>query len=189
MIYVPKRFKHCTFESYKINDKNNQAFNSIQSYILNAEHNFREGKCFILSGNVGVGKTHLAYAIAKILDDKYPSNASDLTKNVTITNLSKILDSIKSTFSRNEEMHIYDHIRCMDTDWLIVDEVGVQFDTDKERMMLYDIFNYRYEHMKPTILLSNLDKKAIFKKLGKRICDRVFGGSEYHFIEGESNRR
>lgn len=202
MIVIPKRFKHCSFENYKVNPKNKDAFEALERYSKNLESNYESGKCFILSGDVGVGKTHLSYAFARVVDEKWTLKLSDFEKEglekgwisksnrnkIVVTTLVDILKSIKSTFNRNKDYHLNLHGKSADCDWLIIDEVGVQFDTDAERTMLYDIFSYRYDCMRPTILLSNLDKDGIFKKLGKRIGDRIFGGAEYFYINDNSRR-
>ena len=41
-------------------------------------------------------------------------------------------------------------------DLLILDEVGVQFGSETEKMILFEIINGRYEQLKPTIVISNL---------------------------------
>ena len=203
MIIIPKRFKHCTLDTYQINKSNRDAFEALKDYIANAGENYENGKCFVLCGDVGVGKTHLAWGLARHIDEHWKVRASDLEKallnkefstyrikreKVVFTDLNAILDSIKSTFNRNKDYHQITHDEARKADWLIVDEIGVQFDTDKERTMLYDIFNYRYNEMRPTILLSNLDRAGIYSKLGKRICDRIFGGAEYFYIKEGSHR-
>ena len=40
-------------------------------------------------------------------------------------------------------------------DLLILDEVGVQFGSETEKMILFEIINGRYEQLKPTIVISN----------------------------------
>lgn len=68
-------------------------------------------------------------------------------------------------------------------DLLILDEVGVQFGSDTERLLLFDILNERYERRRPTILMSNLaldDAEeggrvvpGIKSYLGERVFDRL----------------
>ena len=56
---------------------------------------------------------------------------------------------------------------------LILDEVGVQFGSETEENLLFDIINTRYEDRKPTILISNLDGAGVKKYLGERAFDRI----------------
>ena len=59
------------------------------------------------------------------------------------------------------------------TDLLVIDEVGVQFGTDTEKMILFEILNERYENLKPTILISNLSIESLKKFTGDRVIDRM----------------
>ena len=76
-------------------------------------------------------------------------------------------------------------------DLLVIDEVGIQFGTDTERMILYEILDLRYEAMRPVILTTNItDLKSLEKLLGERIIDRLFEGeSKIVLFEWESHRR
>ena len=58
-------------------------------------------------------------------------------------------------------------------DLLVIDEVGVQFGSDTEKMFMFDIIDGRYQEMKPTILISNLAIEGIKKLMGERIIDRL----------------
>jgi DNA replication protein DnaC len=58
-------------------------------------------------------------------------------------------------------------------DLLILDEVGVQFGSDTEKLLLFDVLNERYEQRKPTLLLSNLALDGVKAFLGERIYDRL----------------
>ena len=58
-------------------------------------------------------------------------------------------------------------------DLLILDEVGVQFGSDAERLILFDVLNERYEKRRPTLLLSNLNIDEVKAYLGERVFDRL----------------
>ena len=58
-------------------------------------------------------------------------------------------------------------------DLLILDEVGIQFGTDAEKMLLFDVLNDRYEKRRPTLLLSNLTLSEVRGYLGERVFDRL----------------
>lgn len=63
-----------------------------------------------------------------------------------------------------------------DKDLLIIDEVGVQFGSESEKIILFEIINERYEQMKPTILISNLSEDELSRYVGERIIDRMREG-------------
>lgn len=61
-------------------------------------------------------------------------------------------------------------------DLLIIDEVGVQFGSDAEKLILFEVINTRYESMKPTILISNLALNKLAGFIGERVIDRMKDG-------------
>ena len=58
-------------------------------------------------------------------------------------------------------------------DLLILDEVGVQFGSEFEKQLLFDVLNERYEKLKPSILLSNIPSEQLSDYLGERVTDRL----------------
>ena len=64
---------------------------------------------------------------------------------------------------------------------LVIDEIGVQYGTDSEQNILFDVMDRRYRDMMPTILLANLklkrekpeDPAGLREVLGERIYDRL----------------
>ncbi len=82
------------------------------------------------------------------------------------------------------------------SDILIIDEAGVQYDTDNARADLFALFEYRYNNFKPTIVISNYAiegtdrQKSLRNYLGQRIMDRLMSGVSKQFhLEGRSMRR
>jgi len=61
-------------------------------------------------------------------------------------------------------------------DLLVLDEVGVQFGTETENLVLFRILNRRYEDMKPTILVSNVEIGKLTEFVGERVIDRLCEG-------------
>lgn len=56
---------------------------------------------------------------------------------------------------------------------LVIDEIGVQFGSEAEKIILFEIINERYEAMKPTILISNLSQQELGAYVSERIVDRM----------------
>jgi DNA replication protein DnaC len=79
----------------------------------------------------------------------------------------------------------------VDCDLLIIDEIGVQFGTDTERMIIYDILDQRYEAMLPVILTTNvMDLKSLETYLGDKIIDRLYeGDSRIYRFDWHSYRK
>ncbi|WP_181944086.1 ATP-binding protein, partial [Klebsiella pneumoniae] len=78
---------------------------------------------------------------------------------VVFTTALKIAREFKSTWSKTATRSEEDVIRFFTKpDLLIIDEVGIQFGSKAEEMIMFEIINTRYERLKPTILISNLPK-------------------------------
>lgn len=185
---VPKRYKNASFENYIVDKGNQQAFNAFKKYTESMNENFDSGKNFILTGNVGTGKTMLAYAFAihakkkwQVIKDHDAMNIS----SIEFTSMWKMIEGTKASF-KDGGFSLFEEFKV--PNWLIIDEIGIQYGTDFERKAAYDLFNYRYENMLPTIMISNHDKDKLYELLGQRICDRIFSNSEYYFINSESRR-
>ena len=124
----------------------------------------------MLCGKPGTGKNHLACAIANAVMENHEAD-------VLLTTAMRITRKVKSTWDRNTELREEDVIReyCR-RDLLIIDEVGVQFGTEAEKIILFEIINERYEQMLPTTLMSNLTEEELEKYIGERVLDRLRDG-------------
>jgi DNA replication protein DnaC len=77
--------------------------------------------------------------------------------------------------------------------FLVLDEVGCTSLANDERLLLDELIKHRYEHRKPTILISNLPLDEIKEFLGDALSDRIKEATgDGKFIvqfSGESYRR
>lgn len=74
-------------------------------------------------------------------------------------------------------------------DVLILDEVGAQFGSETEKLLLFDVLNARYERRKSVLLLSNLEVAGVRSHLGERVFDRLReDGGRYVPFTWESHR-
>jgi DNA replication protein DnaC len=55
----------------------------------------------------------------------------------------------------------------------VLDEVGVQYGTDAEKQIAFEIINTRYENLRPTIIISNLNAAELTTFIGERVMDRL----------------
>ena len=81
-------------------------------------------------------------------------------------------------------------------DLLVLDEVGVQFDSDSEKLIMFDVINGRYNDLKSTIVISNYPITAKGKSpsvasvLGERNMDRLReNGGKLVTFDWESHRK
>jgi DNA replication protein DnaC len=159
------------------NDGQKEALAFAIDYANNFDKAFETGQCVVFCGKPGTGKTHLAVGIA--LNVMHYQG-----RTAVFTTVQRVMRRIKGTWSRsseeseNEAMSVY-----QDADLLILDEVGVQYGSDTEKQILFDLFNDRYERRLPTIFISNLQLKdqviggktvlGLQSYLGERVYDRI----------------
>lgn len=167
---IPLRFAQARFENYQENAKNKFAKTVCQRYAEKWKERFQQGGGLVFCGKPGTGKNHLACAIANSVIENHQSD-------VLLTTAMRIIRKVKSTWDKNAEMTEDDVIQVYcQKDLLIIDEVGVQFGTDAEKIILFEIINERYEQMRPTIIISNLTETELSNYVGERIIDRMKEG-------------
>lgn len=185
---IPKRFMSKTFDNYRVDACNGGAQKMALEVCRRYAHNFQtvvgKGTCLVLCGRPGTGKNHLAAAIANTL-------ISSGEYSVVFTRVYSAIRAIKETFRQECSTTERDVLSAfINVDLLILDEVGVQFNSEYERMMMFEIINSRYDEVRPTILISNLNAKEAEGFVGERVWDRLFedGGVILPF-DWESERR
>jgi DNA replication protein DnaC len=74
-------------------------------------------------------------------------------------------------------------------DLLVLDEVGVSFGTEPEKVQLFNVINGRYNQVRPTIVTSNLDVAGMTAYLGERSMDRLKeNAADMVVLTGQSRR-
>ncbi len=168
---VPKRFKGVSLDNYEpVNREAERCLKVCKAYATKWPDRLKQGGGLVMCGMPGTGKNHLAIAIGKHVIREYQSS-------VKFTSAIKIARAFKSTWTKGANLTESDVIDCYSTpDLLIIDEIGVQFGSDAEKIILFEIINNRYESMKPTILLSNLPQDELSEFIGERVLDRMNDG-------------
>ncbi|WP_248891017.1 ATP-binding protein [Citrobacter freundii] len=168
---IPNRFLSCTLQNYEpVNDDAKRALKVCQAYASRWPERLQKGGGLVMCGKPGTGKNHLALAIARHAITEHQSSA-------VFTTALKIAREYKSTWSKGSTRTEDDVIRYFTkSDLLIIDEVGVQFGSDAEKLIMFEIINTRYERMKPTILISNQTKEELAAFIGERVIDRMSDG-------------
>lgn len=164
---LPRRFETKTLSSYRVENKGQEnALKTAMDYVGNLERNLSVGAGLLFYGSPGTGKTHIAIGIAlKFLENNL---------SVMYVRASQIAREIKETWSKNSkkrESEIYEKYSAPEL--LIIDEIGRQFGTDTEKMILFEIINERYEQMKPIIAVTNLDGVNLSEFIGVAALDRL----------------
>ncbi|MHC8321158.1 ATP-binding protein [Pseudomonas sp. GB2N2] len=183
---IPKRFIDKTLNGYSAESpEQKEALRICRKYVAKFSEISESGRCLLMLGKPGTGKTHLGVAIANELMRKTAATAVYRT-------VGSILQDIRSTYGggteRTEGMILSGLIA---PSLLVLDEIGVSKETpsDFELTTLFSIVNGRYEQMRPTVIISNLDGKSLPSAMGERCVDRLReGGVIVIPFEWESQR-
>lgn len=170
---VPRRYWHSTFDTYiPRDDKDSKNLETVRNF-SKLENN---DKVLLLLGAKGLGKTHLGAAIIRNCGGKFISIEELIFKYESA-------QDFHAKVNREELMESYSS-----TKMLVIDEIGRSMQQEKENALLNYILRRRYENMLPTVLISNLSKADILKKLGEAVLDRLRETCIRLEFEGESYR-
>lgn len=166
---VPLRYRESTVNNFKAStDEMKDIKKTCIEYVTGFDKIQQSGAALFMVGNNGTGKTHLGCGMLMGL-----IRQNKIKAGIYIPVLKMIRD-IRSSYQPNvkkTEQQIIDYYAGIDL--LVLDEVGVQYGTDGEKSLLFDVLNDRYNNFKPTILITNCDKKDLSNFLGKSVVDRL----------------
>ena len=179
---IPPRFLSKTLDTFRVStDEQAQALKACREYVANWGQAQQQGRCILLLGKPGTGKTHLAVGIAHEL--------LAMGKTAIYTRVSGICQAVKETYASRErtEKQVYQEFAAPDL--LVIDEVGRQHGSEAERMMLFEVVNRRYETCKPMVVVSNMDPRAFAEYLGAACFSRLLEGGGRTVLFGGENMR
>ena len=163
---IPERFKNRTLDSYIAKTSGQKdALAFAKDYAKNFDEVLQTGRSCIFVGKPGTGKTHLAIGIALSIMQQQ--------KSALFVTVQRLIRRVKDSWHTKEETESEVIDAYASPDLLILDEVGVQFGSEFEKQVLFDVLNERYEKLKPSILLSNIPSEQLSDYLGERVTDRL----------------
>lgn len=178
---IEGRFLQATFESFVTSTP---AQTKAKAACEEFARDFRRDQAagLLLIGPPGTGKTHLGCAIALDVIQRHEAGARVATAR-------QIIRELRATWKRDAEESEEDVInRFGRVSLLVLDEVGVGFDSDAERTQLLDVLDLRYRLQRPTVVLSNLNRKLMSEALGERTYDRIREGARTLVMDWPSHR-
>lgn len=178
---IPARFIGRTFENFNATSTEQKfALTTAREYADNFDKHRKAGTGLIFSGLPGTGKSHLAAAILQAI---MPNHAG-----LYITCMG-LIRSIRGTWRKDSERSESEVLHALCTaPLLVLDEIGVQYGTDGEQTILFDVLDRRYREMMPTILLTNQAKDGFKEFIGERSFDRLVETSRWVAFDWDSYR-
>lgn len=182
---IPARFTDKTFDAYvATTDRQIKALNACKEYAEGFDAHLKDGRCLMLMGKPGCGKTHMGAAIALHL-------CRETRHEAVYRTLPGLITDIRSTYgARNDDFSEADIMRTITRcSLLVLDEIGATKTSEFEMALLFNIINTRYEDKLPTVIISNLKPTELKDAIGERCVDRLReGGGIVVGFDWESKR-
>ena len=121
----------------------------------------------LMFGETGLGKTHLSLSIAgEVINKGY---------KVIYNSAQNIFNELqKERFGKSDTNGEYEAM-VLESDLLVIDDLGAEFSTQFTNAALYNIVNTRINSALPTIISTNLDFKGLEERYTRRLSSRFIG--------------
>ena len=186
-VRVPRRYLNCHFNSY-------EPSNPMQTQAVRFAMKFTQefpavDQGLLLTGPVGVGKTHLAVSILKGLTERGGFSC-------LFYEFGSLLKEIQGSYNastQTSELGVLSPV--LNVDVLVLDELGASKPTDWVRDTMAYIINTRYNDQKHTIFTTNyLDERqaneeTLEDRIGIRLRSRLFEMCKTIEIRGADYRK
>ncbi|QQN88748.1 ATP-binding protein [Acinetobacter variabilis] len=163
-IGIPQRHINASFDNYNLTYRSQK---EVLNTMVDLTNNFKERNYqnLVLIGKEGTGKTHLACAMAKELNE-----AGISVKFMKSFDLGCLFVENWG----NEEFFETEEIEKISSyDLLIVDEYGLYDQKEHHKDYVDKVLLKRYDLNKPTIIISNLKEDELIDTLGFRLWSRL----------------
>lgn len=176
---MDRKYADATFKGYEQDANNAKAFKVAQNYVQHFGEMYYGNYGILFHGPVGTGKTYTAACIANALLDNGIS--------VIMTSLVKILQEIQNP-GIDEGVYLQ---KINSARLLIIDDFGVERNTDYALEKTYNVIDSRVRTAKPLILTTNLTWDELTKEQDlryKRVFDRILEVCYPVHVPGKSHR-
>lgn len=160
---IPRRFSAKGFDAYQPATPSQQAaLSACQGYVENIDANIDAGRCLVLTGPKGVGKSHLLSAALMAICEK-----GIATRYSTMI---EFLASVKGNWAWHGDDEVIGEFT--DVLVLVLDEVWIP-GHERDREAIFALIDARYRDCLPTLIATNLSWDMMREHLGERFIDRL----------------
>lgn len=176
--FLDRELQKCRFD---LDDqKSKKASDMCRNYVRRFDEFKKAGKGLILFGGVGTGKTFLASCIAnELIDNGVPC---------LVTNFARIINTLHGMYEGKQ--NYLDSLN--EFDLLVIDDLGIERNTEYVNELVYNIIDARYRSGKPMIITTNLKYSDLYhtEDTSKaRIYSRIIEMCLPVLVSGEDRRK
>jgi DNA replication protein DnaC len=146
-------FEHNSFETYKPENKSQvQALKVCQAFV--SQWPYHDGRGILLCGPVGTGKTCLLYLMMLGCMRKKRFGFRRVKTEKLLSRIRSTFDKGMGSFDDETEYTIIEEMSGIDV--LLLDDLGIEKDSDFADRTMFNILDERYEKKRLTFATSNL---------------------------------
>lgn len=185
-----KRQRGQTLDSFIPQSGQKEAYEQVKVFADDFSHGKNDGTGLFIVGPVGCGKSHLAASVInyqidqKVIEERDAIDAWERrgmmleapkrpqAKNM-YTGTVALLEEIRQAYNDGGECAQDVTDKYCRAKLLVLDDVGTEKMTEWAEERLFEIIDYRYNEILPTVITTNLTPDAMKVAVGDRIYDRI----------------
>ena len=183
---IPSDMKEASFNTFTVNNDTDEKAKNFALRV--ARHYFKNGRGnTVILGHAGVGKTHLAIALAKKLNIDFKANNEP--KSVLFMNVPTMFQKIQSGFNKSDARTTDEWLDLLKkVDFLILDDFGKGEQAPWKKDFLYNLLDARDK----TIFTTNMSGKEMKQAFDSSLVSRVAKGAKdltFKYPDNSEDRR
>ncbi|MFD3661214.1 ATP-binding protein [Streptomyces sp. NPDC058659] len=176
---IPARYRHALADHPKVTAWANEIARTGRPGPAGAP-GIAEGPSLRIVGPTGTGKTHQAYGSIRTL------LAAGVRLRWEATTAADLYARLRPRPGIDTERDLQTLMRCP---LLLLDDLGAAKTSEWTEELTYRLINHRYEHLRPTLITTNLPTEPLRAALGDRVASRLAQMTERVILDGDDRRR